>query len=119
MDEYDCRGLRTVDVGQILQDRGVVDGGAPVGDLDVAPAFERRKRSLWLHLRERLLPALAGVDEAAPLSLPANLPLGPRAACFGALALFALPLGFRGPAPFGAVAPPPISGATTATAIFK
>ena len=35
--------LRKVDVGQILQDRGVVDGRTSVGGLDAAPAFERRE----------------------------------------------------------------------------
>ena len=39
----DCFGLREVDVGQVFQNVGVIDSGAAVGDLDVAPAFERRK----------------------------------------------------------------------------
>ena len=33
-----------VDVGQILQDVGVIDGGMAVRHLDVAPAFERREQ---------------------------------------------------------------------------
>ena len=43
LDEDDRLGFGEVDVGQVLQDVGVVDGGAPVGDLDVAPSFERRE----------------------------------------------------------------------------
>ena len=43
LDEDDRFGLREVDVGQVFQNVGVIDGGAAVGDLDVAPAFERRK----------------------------------------------------------------------------
>ena len=30
-----------VDVAEVLEDVGIVDGRAPLGDLDVAPAFER------------------------------------------------------------------------------
>ena len=43
LDEDDRFGLREVDVGQVFQNVGVIDSGAAVGDLDVAPAFERRK----------------------------------------------------------------------------
>src|SRR6476646_2256564 len=32
-----------VDVGQVFQDVSVVHGGMAIGDLDMAPAFERRK----------------------------------------------------------------------------
>jgi len=42
LDEDDRFGLCEVDVGQVFQNVGVIDGGAAVGDLDVAPAFERR-----------------------------------------------------------------------------
>ena len=34
-------GVSEVDVAQVFQDVGEVDGGAAVGDLDMAPAFER------------------------------------------------------------------------------
>ena len=43
LDEDDRLGLREVDIGQVFQNMGEVDGGAAVGDLDVAPAFERRE----------------------------------------------------------------------------
>ncbi len=39
LDEDDRRGLREVNVGQVFV--GVIDGGAAVGDLGVAPALER------------------------------------------------------------------------------
>ena len=42
LDEDDRLGLREVDIGQVFQNVGVIDGGAAVGDLDLAPAFERR-----------------------------------------------------------------------------
>ena len=32
------------DVGQVLQDVSVIHSGAVIGDLDVAPAFERGKK---------------------------------------------------------------------------
>src|SRR6516164_7990032 len=32
-----------MDVGQVFEDVRVIDGGAAVGDLDVAPSFERRE----------------------------------------------------------------------------
>ena len=35
--------LREVDIGQIFQDVSVVHGGVAIRDLDMAPAFERRK----------------------------------------------------------------------------
>jgi hypothetical protein len=43
LDKDDRCGSSKVDVGQVLQDVRVVDGGAAVGDLDVAPAFDRRE----------------------------------------------------------------------------
>ena len=72
LDEDDRFGLREVDVGQVFQNVGVIDSGAAVGDLDVAPAFERRKhheqvghavsrvfvidagRKPWLHRHRRV-----------------------------------------------------------------
>src|SRR5271166_2780317 len=41
LDEDDLLGIGEVDVGDLLQDMGVVDGGAPLADLDPPPAFER------------------------------------------------------------------------------
>ena len=41
LDEDDRFGLREVDVGEVFQNVGIIDGGAEVGDLDKAPAFER------------------------------------------------------------------------------
>ena len=29
-----------MDIGQVLEDLGIIDRGPPVGDLDVAPAFQ-------------------------------------------------------------------------------
>ncbi len=43
LDEDDRFGLCEVDVGQVFQNMGVIDGCSAVGDLDVAPAFERRE----------------------------------------------------------------------------
>ena len=43
LDEDDCFGLCEVDVGQVFQNMRVIDGCSAVGDLDVAPAFERRE----------------------------------------------------------------------------
>ncbi len=44
LDEHDGVGAREVNVGQILQDMGIIDGGVAVRHLDVAPAFERREQ---------------------------------------------------------------------------
>ena len=41
LDQGDRLGSREVDIGQVSQNVGVIDGGAAVGDLDAAPAFER------------------------------------------------------------------------------
>src|SRR5688572_33019084 len=51
LNQHDLFGIREVDVAQITQDICIVDGRAPRGDLDMAPAFERTfivsdKRSL-------------------------------------------------------------------------
>ena len=35
--------LREVDIGQVFQDVSVIHGGVAIGDLDMAPAFERSK----------------------------------------------------------------------------
>jgi hypothetical protein len=43
LDQDDRFGSGEVDIGQVFQNVGVIDGGAAVGDLDEAPAFERRK----------------------------------------------------------------------------
>ena len=43
LDEHDGLGVRQVNVGQIRQDVGIIDGGVAVRHLDVAPAFERRE----------------------------------------------------------------------------
>ena len=45
LDEDDRLGLREVDIGQVFQNMGEVDGGAAVGDLDVAPALEQARTS--------------------------------------------------------------------------
>ena len=42
--EGDFFGLREVGVGHLFEEAGVIDGGAPLGDLDMPPAFERRQR---------------------------------------------------------------------------
>ena len=42
--EGDLFGFRKVGVGQVLQNMRVIDGGAPLGNLDMAPAFERRAK---------------------------------------------------------------------------
>jgi hypothetical protein len=34
LDQDDGFGLREVDIGQVFQNMGVIDGGAAVGDLD-------------------------------------------------------------------------------------
>jgi hypothetical protein len=43
LDQHDGLGTREVDVGQILQDLSIIDGGALVCRLDMAPAFKRRE----------------------------------------------------------------------------
>ena len=42
--EDDFFGLREVGVGHLFEDAGVIDGGAPLGDLDMPPAFEWREQ---------------------------------------------------------------------------
>ncbi len=44
LNQHDLLGHRKVNVAEIAQDLRIVDGCAPVGDLDMAPAFERRKQ---------------------------------------------------------------------------
>jgi hypothetical protein len=44
LDEHDGLGVWEVNIGQILQDVGIIDGGVAVRHLDVAPAFERREQ---------------------------------------------------------------------------
>ena len=41
--QHDLRHVGKMRVGQILERVGVIDGGVAVGDLDVAPAFQRRE----------------------------------------------------------------------------
>src|ERR1035441_6897899 len=43
LDQYDGLGVGEVAIGQFFQDVSVVHGGMAIGDLDVAPAFERCK----------------------------------------------------------------------------
>ena len=43
LDEDDRLGFGEVDIGQVFENLGIVDGRTPVGDLDMAPAFERRE----------------------------------------------------------------------------
>ena len=43
LDQNDGFGMCEVDVGQVFQDVSVVHGGMAIGDLDMAPAFERSK----------------------------------------------------------------------------
>ena len=43
LDQNDLLGACEVEIGQILQDVSVVHGGVAIGDLDMAPAFERSK----------------------------------------------------------------------------
>jgi len=42
--EGDFFGFREVGVGQVFQNMRVIDGGAPLGDLDMPPAFKRREQ---------------------------------------------------------------------------
>ena len=41
LDQDNRLGVRETGVGQLLQDVSIIDGAAVIGDLDVAPAFER------------------------------------------------------------------------------
>ena len=41
LDQHDGGFVRKVDIGQVLQDVRIVDGGVAVRYLDVAPALER------------------------------------------------------------------------------
>ena len=41
LNQHDGPFMREMDLGQILEDVSVVEGGVPVRHLDVAPAFER------------------------------------------------------------------------------
>ena len=43
LDQNDGLGVGEVSIGQFFQDVSVVHGGMAIGDLDVAPAFERCK----------------------------------------------------------------------------
>ena len=43
LDQNDGFGMCEVDVGQVFQDVSVIYGGMAIGDLDMAPAFERSK----------------------------------------------------------------------------
>jgi integrase len=63
-DEDDRPGLGEVDVGQVFQDvRGV--GGAAAGDLDAAPAFERREHHKGGKEGYAMLPApLLGIQRS-------------------------------------------------------
>ncbi len=39
--QNDGLGVREVDIGQFFQDVSVIHGGVAIGDLDMAPTFER------------------------------------------------------------------------------
>ena len=43
LDQNNGFGMCEVDVGQVFQDVSVIHGGMAIGDLDMAPAFERSK----------------------------------------------------------------------------
>jgi transposase-like protein len=43
LDQNDGFGMCEVDVGQVFQDVSVIHGGMAIGDLDMAPAYERSK----------------------------------------------------------------------------
>ena len=43
LDQHDFFGAGKVHVGQFLEQLRVIDGGVAVGDLDVAPALQRRE----------------------------------------------------------------------------
>ena len=45
LDQDNGAGAGEVDIGQVFQDVSVVHGGMAIGDLDMAPAFERGKTS--------------------------------------------------------------------------
>ena len=42
--EDDFLGVKEMGVHQVFQDMGIIDGRAPLGDLDVSPPFERREQ---------------------------------------------------------------------------
>ena len=42
--ENDLLGLGEMDIAQLLEDLRVVNGRAPLGDLDFSPTFERGKQ---------------------------------------------------------------------------
>ena len=89
LNQRDLLGLREVDVAQVAQDLGIVDGRAPLRDLGMTPAFERReqhedvgraiafvlvvvtRRLSWLHrcgcagLGDELLGGFVEADERA------------------------------------------------------
>jgi hypothetical protein len=44
LDQDDGLGVGEVDIGQFLQDVSVIHRGVAIGDLEVAPAFERACR---------------------------------------------------------------------------
>ena len=44
LNQPDPGRLREVEVAQVTQDTGIVIGGAPQGDLDMTPAFQRCKQ---------------------------------------------------------------------------
>ena len=42
LDQDDCPCVGEMEIGQVFQDMGIIDGGMAIGDFDAAPAFERR-----------------------------------------------------------------------------
>lgn len=44
LNQHDLFSIREVDVGEIAQDFRKVDGGAPLGNLDMTPAFQWRQQ---------------------------------------------------------------------------
>lgn len=44
LDENDAFGSRKVDIGQVLEDVGIIDCGPPIGNLYVAPPFQGREQ---------------------------------------------------------------------------
>ena len=79
LDEYDGRRVREVDVGQVLEDMGIVDGGVAVRHLDVAPAFERREQ------HEQVGGAVALVLVSTRAARPGFIGIGTRVSAMSCL----------------------------------
>jgi len=65
LDQYDGLGVGEVAIGQFFQDVSVVHGGMAIGDLDVAPAFERA--NIMKMLRAVALVLVIAAGRASPL----------------------------------------------------